>query len=139
MRQIKFRIWDTKTNKNVTNALTTPYNVYYPNISTIGGVYFDRMEGGELICLNDNEDCEGRFVLQDFTGLLDKNGWEIYEGDIVVWDGPHDSEWIGTVEFVAPSFEINWFKTPYPAANTRLDSRVRVVGNKFENPESLNE
>ena len=138
MRQIKFRIWDTKTNKNVTSALITSQNeVYYPSISAIGGIYFDRMNCDEFICLNDNENCEGRFVLEQFAGLLDKNGREIYEGDVVCWDGPHESEWVGAVEYIAPSFEIKWFRVPYKVGNTRLDNRVAIIGNIHENPKLL--
>lgn len=139
-RQIKFRIWDTKTNKNVTNALTTPQNeVYYPTISVIGGVYFDRMEGGELICLNDNEDCEGRFVLQEFTGLLDKNIQEAYEGDIV------ELYSCGSPIFrSAVTFEIGVFGVADKRGgvvpvfrNLSYYEQFRVIGNIFENSELL--
>ena len=75
--------------------------------------------------------------LMQFTGLKDINGREIYEGDVVRWDGPHESEWVGAVEYTAPSFEIKWFRVPYKVGNTRLDNRVAIIGNIFENPELL--
>ena len=63
-RKIKFRVWDTETGRYVSY---TPH----VGIDTDGRVY-DLQNGSD-----------GHFVLEQFTGRLDKNKKEIYEGDVV--------------------------------------------------------
>jgi hypothetical protein len=72
-------------------------------------------------------------VLMQYTGLKDKNGVEVYEGDVIRTVLPKPTPFVltGEVKFIERGFwiEINgslfWPKT------------FRVIGNIYENPELL--
>jgi len=69
MRNIKFRVWDNKNKKWI----------IYPiiEINNKGQIYT-----GELIEYGTHDEFN-EYILSQYTGLVDKNGIEIYEGDIV--------------------------------------------------------
>ena len=86
-----------------------------------------------------------------FTGLTDKNGKKVFEGDILKFtDVKYDYEWIGRVEFGNPNAEYNWgFQLVYikgEKPNTDIlcwfdmeetGAFAEVIGNIHDNPELL--
>ena len=81
-----------------------------------------------------------------FTGLLDKNGKDIYDGDIMrIPETEFNIEIIGVVEFDRGSYVVRSF---FSGTNSSLAWAVRerqpgerrsvVIGNIYDNPELLN-
>jgi hypothetical protein len=75
-----------------------------------------------------------------YTGLTDKNGKEIYEGDIVSFQTKNgDRDFIGSVIWLAEvagfvvSSENNYFGAMHYIHN------LKVIGNIYENPELIKE
>ena len=82
--------------------------------------------------------------LMQFTGKKDKNGKEIYEGDIIkVKDHPDFPAWGGVGFVFWDNEEQSYFYGVEGGWSDLLctpeEKQLEVIGNKFENPELLEE
>ena len=130
MREIKFRAWD----KNKKDMI------------------FDSIEF-ETRLLNSNSDGDGSryigfsnfhfnlFEIMQFTGLTDKNGKEVYEGDVVkgieYWPfHPNESidETIGEIIFDELLYGYSITDGNKPICHM---DEIEVIGNVYQNPELL--
>ena len=68
-----------------------------------------------------------------FTGLLDKNGKEIYEGDIVKWANGKDA--VDEVIYSGDRFLLHNLGAPSLA---KISIDCEIIGNIYENPELTN-
>ena len=68
-----------------------------------------------------------------YTGLTDKNGKKIFEGDIVKWDG----EEISQIRYCNGVYRLCNAKGYYGVSLHNHYSYVEVIGNIHDNPELL--
>jgi hypothetical protein len=111
-REFKFRAW-------VDGRMGTPFNAFDPEFMSTGGTFPD-----------------GTIIMQ-FTGLKDKEGREIYEGDFIKSSG-------GDIMLVVwrqdlASFALRkdgWLYDHY--FGEAVDAgHTQVIGNFYENPELI--
>ena len=130
MREIKFRAWDKK-NKEMSQVVEMIFNQY-------GGIDVRTSRRMDI-----NEDCLGKDSLMQYTGLHDKNGKEIYEGDITRVHNEYGqiiSERV--TEFKELIDEFEGFKIKIGMGfniNSDSASESEVIGNIYENPELSND
>ena len=78
--------------------------------------------------------------LMQFTGLTDKNGKEIYEGDIVkqITGDAEDETYIseGIIEYLGCGFSLKIKDKTYVSIRNFGDN-LEVIGNIYENPDLL--
>lgn len=135
MREIKFRAWDSFNNRMIQNDRILKICFLRSNHIPSLVIYSNRnIENHTEIRENDKQYCN-EFELMQYTGLKDKNGKEIYEGDIisrgkynfeVVWN--ERKGWYG----------IDDFDNGLTVLAQHLDY-VEVIGNIYENLELLKE
>lgn len=131
MRDIKFRAWDNRQNKYL-----NPDDV---SISADGFITAFNVDGKHSRAVQPPGSLSPWFVIEQYTGLKDKNGIEIYEGDIVKVEG--DGE-IYRVKWIRSGFglEPRYNSPRYPVlGNVELRKKIEVVSNIHENPELLEE
>lgn len=135
---IKFRAWDKRTKIYL-------YNVQDAYDTLSGFVKYDDGEDAEY-----DEDCFGGFLnnkwydVEQFTGLKDVNGKEIYENDIVHGydqEPDRDDGYIGSSVTDVVNFKYGafWIGDSWYKVMVMTPPIVEVVGNVHENHELLEE
>ena len=121
MRELKFRAWD-KQEKQMMKVSAISLENKEIGVKDFRTYHFFRIKNIELM---------------QYTGLKDKNGTEIYEGDVikVERDGIiYRVEWIHGGFGLEPRYNSPF----YPRlGNVELREKIEVIGNIHENPELL--
>lgn len=131
-RLIKFRIWDKQLNHFACEGeyLGSSFGLIekgFPFYRQAINRDFDSQEDYEKFC-------EQNFVVQQFTGLLDREGKEIYEGDIVFSSLKSNGALSRIFEV---KFEQGAFNVGNPSKLYSLACDYTVKGNIFETPDLL--
>ena len=111
MREIKFRAWDCESRHLL------DWEDICSDVETEGFPMFDHIFR------------QDHYILMQYTGLKDKNGVEIYEGDILEASG--DSGKVIRAGRFSVRWDINCFSVP------RLSWLYFVIGNIYQDPDLL--
>ena len=123
MRTLKFRAWITEPN--------FPYPMQENPLH--------RCDAGDVL---DGKSIYKDWILMQFTGLFDKNGKEIYEGDIVYKFGVDDAPY--EIKYGVQSIGHDWLGVGFYAedkceiCNVFGGEYIEIIGNIYQNPELIN-
>lgn len=129
MREINFRVWDNVDKKFIS----------LDDYQKLGAVEIEN--DGTLTLspryrfLTSMMIMPTRFILSQNTGLIDKNGRNVFEGDIVMfdyeWTKPNET---GIIQWNKDnaSFQI---KGRIPSSSMKHLSQMKIIGNIYENQE----
>lgn len=139
MRDIKFRAWD-----EINKIMHYRFEFIRSGIETNDWIIFksdkQTLKKDEVF---NNPYFQQQLKIMQYTGLKDKNGIEIYEGDICEIEYSKESQreafcknGIGFIEYLDGSF---WINNKYDKFSIIIDSseKLKVIGNIYENPKLL--
>lgn len=127
-RPIEFRTWDKKLEKYI-----NPAHIYL-------------VGDGSLRSWGDNLLDKSRFIVEFFTGLLDRNGTKIFENDIVTVESLNNKDavdftgkiyWCGDRWHIEDKMGCDYDNGDYYRGDEINWVRIEVIGNVHQNPELL--
>ncbi len=135
MRDIKFRAWDKKKKEFWHDFRISPFGHIEPATSSKNGLW-----------IYDFKYNQKNVVLVQYTGLKDKNGKEIYEGDLVKWNGWSKKAQIDIFgkkrkHKISEVVWINktgaWELKGNEDWNITVYDEIEIIGNIYKNPELI--
>jgi len=136
MREIKFRAWS-----KVDEAMITVDDIQFRDNSKVlvDGKIILQPKNNQPIIINTKGAwrSDEEFELTQFTGLYDKNGVEIYEGDVCRFDNG-DLFFIDCEDYL--ELFVSWIgdaKCEDQARDFYRINKAEVIGNIYANPELL--
>lgn len=149
-RTIRFRAW------HLDEKLLCPVQILTDKGAFLVGVKNgeDTIDGRTtFVAPKNGRFCESAEIkLMQYTGLMDKNGKEIFEGDILAWDNDQIDfpsgdgermkvEWHGELSRFGLSFYSNHGGEGYTGTVQNIHEYVKrgayIIGNIHENPELI--
>ena len=127
MRDIKFRVWDNERNAML-NSKSVDIDFFEGKIEiTSDTIRYDEVYTDEI----------KDFELMQYTGVKDKNGREIYEGDIITITLDTGNVITGSVGMNNGQWSIKYYDRYYSLVSIWYEMQPEVIGNIYENSELL--
>jgi uncharacterized phage protein (TIGR01671 family) len=146
-REIKFRVW---------NGMSMQYNVVVGK----AGAFYARIDPNDSACLSPTTKYDDSVPVMQYTGQKDKNGRDVYEGDIVKIHRTYvrpfvnseqkiDYKFIDNGEIEIGQIVLSGVSQKYLVSYEHIryddtedfdmpEHAIEVIGNIYENPELLN-
>lgn len=134
MREIKFRAWDKDFKRMLCPAYIERSGIAWGENSWTSNIF------------------KNQYEVMQFTGLHDKNGKEIWEGDVVRWDDESNGKYwrVCVIEWEKAHYKLTGYTFDTDTPDVRMnvefkfgqfiyeyDGVLEVIGNVFENHELL--